>query len=394
MPRSPKLPTPASDALAHSEQVLQHIRADIEASGGWISFDRYFELCQYAPALGYYSAGATKFGRAGDFVTAPELGRVFARCVAHSWLPTLAALSAPDILEVGCGSGAFAADALQFLAEHNALPNRYLLLERSADLRARQKQRLSSLPEAIFRRVHWLDQPPTQAWQGLIFGNEVIDALPCKRFEISANGAYELGVRCDGTTLDYALGAQLPELDARLAQAIAELPQGYRSEFQPQLGAWQAGLSQALVRGLVMWIDYGYTRREYYLPERGEGTLVCHYQQHMFDAPFLWPGLVDLSASVEFTAVAEAGSEAGLELAAFMSQGEFLLDPLARAPELILGDLYAMTETERLAHTRQIRLLTLPGEMGERMQMIAFARDLPESARAPILQHLGRRDRL
>lgn len=387
------LPLPSADALTHSAQVQQFIAIEIQRSGGWISFDRYFELCQYAPGLGYYSAGTTKFGRAGDFITAPELGPIFARCVAHSWLPTLAALQAPEILEVGCGSGAFAADALMFLAENKALPERYLLLERSADLRARQQQRLAQLPTEISARVHWLDAPPSDAWQGIVFGNEVIDALPCKRFEITETGARELGVRIGATGLEYALGPHLSEL-THLDPHLHELPVGYRSEYQPQLAAWQHGLTKSLMRGLVMWIDYGYPRREFYLPERRDGTLVCHYQQRMFDAPFLWPGLVDLSASVDFTAVAEAAVQAGLELAAYMGQGEFLLDPLARAPTLILADLYAMSETERLAHTRQIRLLTLPGEMGERMQMIAFARDLPEHARAPILQHVGRRDRL
>lgn len=390
---STSLPQPSADALAHSARVLQHIVLDIQRQGGWISFDRYFELCQYAPGLGYYSAGTTKFGRHGDFVTAAELGPVFARGVAHSWLPTLAALSAPEILEVGCGSGAFAADALMFLAEHQALPRRYLLLERSADLRARQQQRLAQLPPAIAERAHWLDAPPAQAWQGIIFGNEVIDALPCKRFEITETGARELGVCATGAGLAYALGEGLTEL-APLHGYLDEMPIGYRSEFQPQLTAWMAGLSGSLVRGLVQWIDYGYPRREYYLPERTQGTLVCHYQQRMFDAPFLWPGLVDLSASVDFTAVAEAGVQAGLELAAYLGQGELLLDALARAPAQLVGDLNALSETERLAYTRQIRLLTLPGEMGERMQMIAFARDLSESARAPILHHLGRRDRL
>lgn len=393
MSNSPQLPQPNADALAHSARVLQHIVSEIAGSGGWISFDRYFELCQYAPGLGYYSAGTTKFGRAGDFVTAPELGAVFARCVAHSWLPTLAALNTPDVLEVGCGSGAFAADALMFLAEHDALPARYLLLERSADLRARQQHRLAQLPSDIARRAYWLDAPPTDAWQGIVFGNEVIDALPCKRFEVTDSGIRELGVCASAAGLDYALGPVLPELASLLAP-LQPLPLGYRSEFQPQLAAWQQGLTQALTRGLVMWIDYGYSRREYYLPERHQGSLVCHYQQRMFDAPFLWPGLVDLSASVEFTAVAEAAAMAALELAAYMSQGEFLLDALSGAPERIVGDLFAMSETQRLAYTRQIRLLTLPGEMGERMQMMAFARDLPESARAPILQRLGRRDRL
>ena len=382
------LPQPPDDLIEHSNRLSALIRDEIAASGGAIGFDRYFELCQYAPGLGYYSAGLNKFGAEGDFVTAPGLGDLFARCIAMTLLPTLSAMPEAHILEVGCGTGAMAADILRTLNDLGALPKRYWLLERSADLRQRQRETLAQLAPDLLSIVEWLDAPPTESWQG----NEIIDALPTQRFEISAEGARELCVCTLGASFNYQLGPAMPSVLTRLGADLLEpLPVGYRSEIQPQLGPWLAGLTASMQQGLVLLFDYGYPRHEFYSPERSTGTLVCHYQQRMFDAPFWYPGLVDLSSSVEFTAVAEAGAGCGLELAAYMSQAEFLIHgALARA----LENLDTVSERARMALSRQVRLLTSPNEMGERIKLMAFARELPESARAPVLNRFGLRGSL
>ncbi len=386
------LPQPTDDLIEHSNRLSALIRDEIATSGGAIGFDRYFELCQYAPGLGYYSAGLNKFGAEGDFVTAPGLGDLFARCIAMTLLPTLGAIPEADILEVGCGTGAMAADILRALHDLGALPKRYWLLERSADLRQRQRETLVSLAPDLLPIVEWLDAPPGAPWRGIVLGNEIVDALPTQRFEITADGARELCVCTRGARFDYTLGPPLPSVLRRLGPDLLEpLPIGYRSEIQPQLEPWLAGLSASMQQGLVLLFDYGYPRHEFYLPERSAGTLVCHYQQRMFDAPFWYPGLVDLSSSVEFTALAEAGAGCGLELGTYMSQAEFLIHgALAQA----LENLGTVSERARMTFSQQVRLLTLPSEMGERIKLMAFARELPDSVRAPVLNRFGLRGSL
>jgi SAM-dependent MidA family methyltransferase len=390
------LPQPGPEALAHSQKLAELIRREIAENSGRIGFERYFELTQYAAGLGYYSAGLRKFGRDGDFVTAPELGDVFARGVVAVIEPLLRDVSVVQngqiqagILEIGCGTGALAADVLTLLAQRDCLPAHYWLLERSADLRARQRETLSARVPELMARITWLDAPPAQAWSGVILGNEIIDALAPRRFEVTAHGACELCVTAlDDGSFAYVLGAPCAEITAQLGSALASLPLGYRSEFQPQLAPWLAGVSGALQAGAVLLFDYGYAQAQFYMAQRTEGTLVCHYQHRMFDAPFLWPGLVDLSSSVNFTALAQAGAACDLALAAYVSQAEFLrLSCLAELGE----GLAALSERERLRLTREIRMLTLPGEMGERIQLMAFTRNVAEATLAPALTTLGLR---
>jgi len=386
------LPKPPDELIEHSNALCALIGAEIDASGGAIGFDRYFELCQYAPGLGYYSAGLNKFGAAGDFVTAPSLGDLFARCIATTLVPTLRALPDAGILEVGCGTGAMAADILQTLNALGALPKHYWLLERSADLRQRQRETIAKLGPDLLALVSWLDAPPNAPWRGIVVGNEIGDALPTQRLEITTEGTRELYVCTRGASFDYTLGPPMPSVLERIGpDLLAQLPLGYRSEIQPQLGAWLSGLTSTMQQGLVLLFDYGYPRPEFYLPERSAGTLVCHYQQRMFDAPFWYPGLVDLSSSVEFTALAEAGIRSGLELAAYLSQAEFLM---AGALAPVLGNLEMLSERARMALSLEVRTLTLPSEMGERIKLMAFARGLPESARAPVLHRFGLRGSL
>jgi SAM-dependent MidA family methyltransferase len=373
------LPEPDPEARTHSERVCALIRQQIADAGGGIPFSRYMELALYAPGLGYYSAGARKFGAGGDFITAPELGSAFAECVAQSLAPVLRQIGAEAVFfEIGGGSGAFAEAVLAHLARLDALPAHYWLLEPSADLRERQCARLrSTLPSELFDRCRWLDGPPETEWYGVLFANEVLDALPTPRFFIRGGEVFEEYVvaAADGGFLRVEQPA-----DALLRAAIrhverdldAPMSDGFRSEILPQLPYWIQAVGGLLRQGAMLFVDYGYPRREYYLPERRDGTLVCHYRHRAHGDPFFLPGLQDLTAFVDFTALAEAGINAGFDLAGYCTQSSFLLNNgLARHLETI-AELDA--ETDRYRRHQEIKTLTLPGEMGERFQAMGFQR--------------------
>jgi SAM-dependent MidA family methyltransferase len=380
---SVSMPEPDAAARAHSARLADAIRADIRANGGNIPFSRYMELALYAPGLGYYSAGATKFGAAGDFVTAPELGALFAQCMAEAVSPVLRGLGPhSEFVELGGGSGAFAQDILLALQVRGALPAAYRILEPSADLRQRQQERLrAALPAAVFERVHWIDRPPEAPWRGVLFANEVLDALPTTRFAlqdgevmeehvgVGASGAFETRLR----PADPLVGGAVRHLERTLGESFAE---GYRSEVLPQLPYWMQAVIGRLEAGLALFVDYGYPRAEYYLPERSDGTLVCHYRHRAHGDPFFLPGLQDLTAFVDFTAVVEAGQAAGFELAGFASQAAFLLNNgLQDRLETAHGG-----EIERHRRTNEAKRLTLPGEMGERFKVIGLQRGVDATA--------------
>ncbi len=373
-----KLPEPDAVALAHSARLTALIREQIVAAGGALPFWRYMELALYAPGLGYYSAGAHKFGAAGDFVTAPELGGLFARCVANATAPVLRELGGDAMfLELGGGSGAFAEQALLRLAEIDALPARYAILEPSADLRERQRERLrAELPADLFARVEWINGPPEHACNGVLFANEVIDALPTSRFVMRGGDVLEECVALDEDgafvrserPADLLLSGALRHIERGL---IASLPDGYRSELLPQLPYWIDAVAGTMQRGVMLFVDYGYPRREFYSPERRDGSLICHYRHHVHADPFLWPGLQDITASVDFTALAEAGTRIGFELAGYCAQAQFLIgNGLAETLEAA----QALPEIERLRIVQQAKQLTLPGAMGERFQAMGFQR--------------------
>lgn len=373
------LPLPDPHALAHSDILAAHIRAEIGAGGGAIPFHRFMELCLYAPGLGYYSAGSTKFGGAGDFVTAPELGRLFAATVSGVLAGPLRASGAPArMLEVGGGSGAFAEAALERLAELDALPQRYAILEPSADLRERQRERLArALPAAVFGRVEWLDRPFEDEWDGVLFANEVVDALPTPRFAVRGGEVFEEYVALDGNggfirvdrPADALVAAAVRHLEHALGAPFAD---GYRSELLPQLPYWLQAVAGGLRSGAMLFLDYGYPRREYYLPQRGDGTLRAFYRQRMHEDVLRWPGLQDLTASVDFTALAEAGVGAGFDLAGYCSQASFLLGN--GIDRLLLDAESRSDEAGALRLRQELKRLTLPEHMGERFQAMAFAR--------------------
>ena len=381
------LPTPGADALAHSARLDALIDAQIAAAdGAAIPFSRFMELALYAPGLGYYSAGASKFGEAGDFVTAPELGPVFAACVAESVAPVLQQLGPQArFLELGGGTGAFAEVALKRLLELDALPDRFAILEPSAELRARQRERLQErLVPPLFDLVEWLDAPFADSWDGVLFANEVIDALPTPRFAIGdgtdgkAGEVYEEHVAIEAgrrvrvlRPADAFLANAVRHVERRLERT---LPDGYRSELLPQLPYWIQAVAGGLQRGAMLFVDYGYPRAEFYQPDRSDGTLRAYYRHRMHAEPLLWPGLQDITASVDVTALAEAGVAAGFDFAGYCTQASFLLgNGLAGVLQRIegLGD-----EVERQRRTAEVKRLTLPSEMGERFQVIGFEKDV------------------
>ncbi len=372
------LPEPGADERDLSERLSAQIRAEIAANGA-MPFSRYMALCLYAPGLGYYSAGRTKFGEAGDFVTAPELGDLFARTVARALAPTLRELGADaDFLELGGGSGAFALAALREFAALDALPRRYRLLEPSADLRQRQRERAASeLPPELAARIEWIDAPPEQAWRGVLFANEVVDALPATRFTRIDGEVFEEHLALDGTRLvradrpaDSLVTGAVRHVERELGVPFAD---GYRSEILPQLPYWMQAIAGTLDTGAMLFADYGYVRREFYRPERGDGTLICHYRHRAHGDALLWPGLLDITASVDFTALAEAGVGADFVFVGYAPQGAFLL---ASGLADVIAEHEAEPELARLHRAAEAKRLTLPGDMGERFQVIAFSRGL------------------
>nr|WP_298192921.1 SAM-dependent methyltransferase [Metallibacterium sp.] len=392
------LPQPDAEARAHSARLVALLR-ELIAARGPMPFHAFMERCLYAPGLGYYSAGARKFGAAGDFVTGAELGPIFARCVASALAPSLQLPGAQaDWLELGGGSGAFAEHLLLALAARDALPTRYLMLEPSAELRARQQSRLRErLPAALFARLQWIERPPEQPWRGVLFANEVLDALPATRFAVRGGEVYEEHVALDGAggfmrvdrPADALTSAAVRHLERALGQSFAD---GYRSELLPQMPYWMQAVAGALETGLALFVDYGYPRAEYYLPQRANGTLRAFYRHRMHADVFFHPGLQDLTASVDFSALAEAGRGAGLELAAYVPQGQFLLAAgleqvhAEAATGLDAAGLYALAQ--------EIKRLMLPEAMGERFQAMLFARGLAAAALPAELLLADRRARL
>ncbi len=367
------LPPLTPEEIAHSDRLVHRIRDAIEARGGWISFERFMEMALYEPGLGYYSAGSTKLGSAGDFVTAPEISPLFSRCLASQCAEVLQRLGGGDVLELGAGSGVMAADILAELANQQRLPDRYLILEVSADLRERQQQTLAARVPDLLARVQWLDRWPV-ALRGVIVANEVLDALPVQRFRIRGTQVNAVGVTWQLGQLDWSEVHADPALELAIRtieRANGEpFPDGYLSEVNLRLVPWIAGLAGALAEGVAIFIDYGLPQREYYRTERREGTLLCHYRHRFHDRPLLNVGVQDIGAWVDFTAVASAASAAGMRVAGFTTQAHFLI---GCGIESFMANIAEQPVTERVQLARQVMVLTLPGEMGERFKVIGLA---------------------
>jgi SAM-dependent MidA family methyltransferase len=376
-----ELPPLSADEQAHSARLVQRIRDEIETHGGWISFERFMEMALYEPGLGYYSAGATKLGRDGDFVTAPEISPLFSRCLAMQCAEVLTQLGGGSILELGAGSGVMAADVLLELAVQRCLPDRYLILEVSADLRARQRVTIEQRAPHLLDRVQWLDRLPEQL-RGVVLANEVLDALPVQRFSIRGAQVNAIGVTWQLGQLDWSevrADAQLEVAVRAVETATGEaFPDGYRSELNQRLDPWLRGIAESLSAGVALFIDYGLPRRQYYRPERNEGTLLCHYRHRFHADPLFAIGVQDIGAWVDFTAVAEAGSDASLRVAGFATQAHFLI---GCGIEHYLANLPDQLTVDRVQIARQAMVLTLPGEMGERFKVIGLAANYEHALR-------------
>ncbi len=360
------LPTAAADALAASHLLTAHISTQLQEAGGWLPFDRYMDLALYAPGLGYYAGGATKLGSGGDFVTAPEMTPLYAQALATQ-VAQIMEHSAPQILEFGAGSGALARDLLAALQARGIAVQRYCIVEPSAPLRARQYKALGRIPVDL----QWLDAPP-HGFRGAVLANEVLDAMPVKLFVRTAQAVLERGVGLtDDGVLDWrdqpAHGA-LHEAVIALEAQLGALPTPYLSEWPVAAHAWATSLAGWLEQGAALLIDYGLPRHEFYHPQRASGTLMCHYR-HRAHTDALWlPGLNDITAHVDFTAVAEHAQEAGLDVLGYTSQSHFLLNCG------LLTALAAVQSDPR--STQAVQRLLSEAEMGELFKVLAVGRGM------------------
>ncbi|HOB45565.1 MAG TPA: SAM-dependent methyltransferase [Zoogloea sp.] len=370
------LPQPSPEALEQSGHLVARLHSLIEDQGGWISFATYMAEALYAPALGYYSGGARKFGAGGDFITAPELTPLFGQAIATQ-IQQIMELSAPHIIEAGAGTGLLAADLLLELELRGALPESYAILEVSGELRERQFDTLAAKVPHLAPRVRWLDSLP-EHFSGALLANEVLDVMPVHIVAWRADGIFERGVALGESGqfvwADRPVSGKVAEAAEALARPLPSEGE-YVSELNLAGRAWIAELAKRLDKGAMLLVDYGYPRAEYYLDSRSTGTLLCYFRHHAHGDPFLWPGLNDITAFVDFTAIAEAGFEAGLDVLGYTDQANLLfncgvLACLARrAPE---------TSPDYIRSAKAVQRLTGPHEMGELFKVIAMGRGIEQ----------------
>ncbi len=372
------LPAASGEALTHHQTLVDHIRQQIVEAGGAITFEKFMALALYAPGLGYYVAGAHKLGEAGDFITAPQLSPLFSRCLAQQIGEVLASLGQGDVLEAGAGSGVMARDILLALEAQQCLPRHYYILEVSPDLRQRQQQTLEQGAPHLLDRVSWLDQLPESGFHGIVIGNEVLDAMPVHLIDKTEQGWRERYVGWDGKEFIWRQGPlSCPQLEEQIQRLETELGadhfiSGYTTEINLAASGWVHSIGAMMERGVMLLIDYGFPQHEYYHPERTVGTLMCHYRHRAHDAPLILAGLQDITAHVDFTAIAQAGVDSGMTVLGYTSQAYFLLanglTELAHIdPE---GEIRQHLDT-----TQQIKKLTLPSEMGELFKVIALGKN-------------------
>lgn len=363
------LPSPDSAAKALSEELQSQIVAEIKQAGK-ISFARYMELALYAPRLGYYRNGFKKFGKEGDFVTAPEISSLFSYSVANQCAQVLKEIGG-DILEFGAGSGVMAADILLSLAEKKQLPNHYYILELSASLQSQQRETIKNKAPDYFDRVVWLTALPEKNFCGVVLANEVLDAMPVNLFTVD-HGIKECGVAIDNNALRLCtLENENKLLNDAIEKYQIDFPENYTSEINLYLTAWIKSIAEFLSHGIVLIIDYGFPRSEYYHSDRLLGTLMCHYRQYAHTNPLIFPGIQDITAHVDFTAVAEAADANGLTVAGYTNQAAFLLNC-----ELLSFLDENADEKTRFNQRQQIKQLTLPSEMGELFKVIALTKEI------------------
>ena len=389
MSPQPELPAPSADAQAASRALCERIAARIEAAGGWIPFVEFMDMALHLPGLGYYAGGSHKFGEAGDFVTAPELTPLFGQALAAQVAEMLGAVApAPTfVLEVGAGSGRLAADLLPALEALGALPVRYLILELSGELRARQRRTIEQAVPHLAGRVEWLDALP-ERFSGCIVANELLDAMPTHAVAWRGEQPMERGVAVDGDRFVWAERAADGALRKAMEGLAAEVPitTPFESEIGLAAARWVAEWGHRLERGALLLLDYGLSRRELYHPQRNGGTLRCHYRHRAHENPFWWPGLSDITSHVDFTAIAEAGHAAGLDVLGYTGQATFLMN--CGIGEL-LGQRRDAGGEASVRAAGAVNVLLAPNEMGELFKVIALGRGM----KSPLLG-FARGDRL
>ncbi|MGH8194462.1 MAG: class I SAM-dependent methyltransferase [Woeseiaceae bacterium] len=350
------------------------IRQAIEDAGGSISFAEFMQWVLYAPGLGYYNAGAAKFGAGGDFVTAPEVSPLFGRVLARQCASVLQQFPVPQVLELGAGSGALAVQMLRALSDFGLEPARYAILEVSPDLKERQERLIRGELPALRTRVEWSAELP-EHFDGVVVANEVADALPVERFQKDGNRVLQMRVTTERNRFAWCREKAPEFLEAavrRIEETLgAALPDGYTSEVSTALPHWIHDIAARVGTGFVFLFDYGLPRREYYAPDRDDGWLRCHFRQCAHNNPLVYPGIQDLTAWVDFTAVAEAASAAGMNVAGFVTQAQFLMSG-GLQEELV--DMAKLPTVAQLELSRQVKLLTLPGEMGEHFKCLGLCR--------------------
>jgi len=371
---SKELPLPNEIAQAHSERLIVLIKNELDKNAGTISFQRYMELVLYAPGLGYYAAGSSKLGEEGDFITAPEISPLFSRSLANAILPALN--DGEIILEVGAGRGRMAADILLYLKQQDKLPKEYWILELSADLRARQQETIAKNIPEFLDKVKWLDELPVH-FSGVVVANELLDAMPVQLFQKKENDINEINVVWqDGrfafqfqSSFDERLVHRVKNIETELA---TEFDSGYLSEINFTAEDWIKSIAGRLQSGVVILIDYGFPQHEYYHSQRNQGTLMCHYRHRTHPDAFVYPGLQDITAHVDFTAMADAALEAGMSILGYTNQANFLMG----AGILNLAGLDKQAEIQQqMDIAAQVKKLTLPHEMGELFKVIGFSKN-------------------
>ncbi len=376
------LPPASESALAHSHSLQTLIRDRIDAAGGWISFEQFMNLALYAPGMGYYTSGATKLGSAGDFVTAPEISSLFGRTLARQILQISRQINRADILEFGAGSGKLALDLLLELEKLDALPNKYFILEVSAELRQRQHALFASKIPHLAHLMEWLEQLPSQ-FNGVILANEVLDAMPIHIVTWHNNALFERGVIWQNDQFAWQdrpiHNAELHGSADQLIPLISpnnDLIHPYISEINLATTYFMRSLANMLHQGVILLIDYGFGRTEYYHPQRNQGTLMCHYRHYAHSDPFYLPGLQDITSHVDFSAMTHAAEDAGLLLAGYTTQAHFLIN--CGVTE-ILAQTSVDDTNNYLAQANQLQKLVSPAEMGELFKVIALEKNFSES---------------
>jgi len=376
------LPEPDEQAKKHSQLLKQCIQTACKKNNGWINFTEFINIALYQPALGYYSGGLQKFGQQGDFITAPEVSPLFGQCLANQLAEVMTNLKQTNssdiyVMEFGAGSGALAVDILLQLEKLDCLPEAYFIVELGSELKQRQKQSIKQKAGHLLKRVQWLQQLPPQLSNVIVVANEVLDAMPVESFRIADDGGVEslmVGFENEKLVASYQRAeSHVVQKTKDMAQrSEIHFTENYKSEYNPAIAAWLSALASRIENLLILLIDYGYHEKEYYHPERANGTLMCYYQHRAHEDFFWWPGLQDITAFVNFTDVAYSAVDTKLDVSGYTTQTAFLL---ANG----LSELHASQVTDdvqqQIKLSQQIKTLTLPSEMGERFKVMALTKN-------------------